>query len=834
MEKLLISFFFLLSLTVSAQNTEFWGMTSSGGVNNRGVIFKTDGQGSNLEVQHNFTVNANHFGSEPGRTHLVQANDGMLYGMTYLGGISNSGVLFQYDPGSSIITKKVDFTGQSNGAYPYGSLLLASDGLLYGMTREGGAKNKGVLFQYNPTTGIFSKKIEFDQETIGSFPLGSLIQGSDGKLYGLTVGGGVNNQGVLFQYDFITNSLSKKIDFKDQVNGAYPQSSLVLANNGKMYGMTPYGGINGSGLIFEYDLNSNTLTKKIDFYQVMTQGNPLGSLTLVPNGDLYGMVQNSGIGNFGVIFKYNPTTNTFTKKLDLTFENGYDPQGSFILANDGHLYATTTQGGVNNLGVLFKYDFTNGVFTKKFDFTEVNGSNPLGTLMQSKDGKIYGLAQSGGSGGAGVLFEYDIVQNLYSKRVNFEGVLNGANPFGSLTQANNGKFYGFTTSGGTKNLGVIFEYDPIASLYSKKVDFTKDNGARPYGSLAKANDGTLYGVTFLGGANNLGVLFKYDPVANSYTKKLDFAGTENGANPEGSLIAASDGNLYGVTTSGGINSAGVLFQYNPTTNQYNKKYDFTTSLGYSARQSLLQTRDGNLFGLTDFGGTNSNGTLFQYDLSANVFSVRFSFDNSTSGYFTSGSLIQGNDDKLYGMMSRGGANQNGVLFQYNPTSNLYVKKIDFSYVDGAYPLGSLMQASDGKLYGMTSEGGSDGLGILFQFDPVTNLYAKKIDFSRSNGAYPRSTLIEISNVNTSIGEGLSTTSELTITPNPVESVFEIIGLQDDVRGYEFFDLTGRVVKGLLEKKADIHIAQVQQFQQGIYLLRIEAGGKVYQIKFLKN
>jgi uncharacterized repeat protein (TIGR03803 family) len=145
-----------------------------------------------------------------------------------------------------------------------------------------------------------------------------------------------------------------------------------------------------------------------------------------------------------------------------------------------------------------------------------------------------------------------------------------------------------------------------------------------------------------------------------------------------------------------------------------------------------------------------------------------------------------------------------------------------------------MQASDGKLYGMTSEGGSDGLGILFQFDPVTNLYAKKIDFSRSNGAYPRSTLIEISNVNTSIGEGLSTTSELTITPNPVESVFEIIGLQDDVRGYEFFDLTGRVVKGLLEKKADIHIAQVQQFQQGIYLLRIEAGGKVYQIKFLKN
>ncbi|MFM7853506.1 MAG: choice-of-anchor tandem repeat GloVer-containing protein, partial [Flammeovirgaceae bacterium] len=108
-------------------------MTSFGGENNRGIIFKTDGQGNNLVVQHSFSADSDHLGSNPARVHLVEASNGMLYGVTYTGGMNNYGTLFQYNPITGITSKKLDFKGESDGAYPFGSLVEANDGKLYGM-----------------------------------------------------------------------------------------------------------------------------------------------------------------------------------------------------------------------------------------------------------------------------------------------------------------------------------------------------------------------------------------------------------------------------------------------------------------------------------------------------------------------------------------------------------------------------------------------------------------------------------------------------------------------------------------------------------------------------
>ena len=131
----------------------------------------------------------------------------MLYGMTQVGGTNNKGVIFQYNPTTGILTKKIDFI-VSNGSYPMGSLAQASDSMLYGMTQSGGINDTGILFQYNPTTGILTKKIDFSGTDNGANPMGSLTQATDEMLYGLTSQGGNNNFGILFQYNLNLHPLS--------------------------------------------------------------------------------------------------------------------------------------------------------------------------------------------------------------------------------------------------------------------------------------------------------------------------------------------------------------------------------------------------------------------------------------------------------------------------------------------------------------------------------------------------------------------------------------------------------------------------------------------------
>src|ERR1051325_4773037 len=174
-----------------------WGMTEWGGADNKGVIFTTDSNGNNFNVRYSFKIDT------PGNIPSgcpIQASNGKFFCMTNAGGYNNRGILYEYDPASSAYSKKVDFSGP-NGAEPEGSLIQASNGKLYGMTTYGGTRNFGVIFEYDPATSIYTQKLKFDSVNSGANPYGSLLQASNGLLYGLTFSGGANNRGVLFEYN---------------------------------------------------------------------------------------------------------------------------------------------------------------------------------------------------------------------------------------------------------------------------------------------------------------------------------------------------------------------------------------------------------------------------------------------------------------------------------------------------------------------------------------------------------------------------------------------------------------------------------------------------------
>jgi uncharacterized repeat protein (TIGR03803 family) len=725
------------SSNLPQSHTEFWGLTSAGGQYNTGVIFKTDGSGNNQTVQQSFIQIA---GANPVYNNLIQASDGKLYGMTPAGGVNNLGVIYQYNPGNNNYLKKFDFGG-ANGEVPIGSLMQATDGILYGMTSSGGTNGAGVIFQFDPANSTFTKKIDFDG-TNGGQPEGSLMQASDGMLYGMTTGGGVNGYGVIFQYNPITNTYINKFEFDGATNGQTPyEGALIQASDGMLFGMTSQGGTYNDGVIFQFDPTSNNYSKKFDFDGVKG-GYPHGSLTQASDGMLYGMTSYGGANSvYGVIFQYDPGNSTYTKKIDFDGANGSTTYGSLIQASDGKLYGMTTNGGPTGWGVIFQFDPSTSTYTKSYDFNTTEGL-PQGSLMQASDGKFYAMAR-GGSYNLGVLFQFDPTSSTYTKKLDFGAAINGNNPQGSLTLASDGKLYGMTHDGGANNLGILLQIDPATSIMTKKLDFDgANNGSNPFGALIQASDGMLYGMTHDGGVNTGGVLFKYDVSSSTYTKILDFEGGI-GSHPYGSLIQASDGLLYGMTWSGGPYEMGVIFQFNPASSTYSKMLDFDGTKGGNPNGSLLQALDGKLYGSTVHGGSNGLGALFQFDPASSILTDKFDFDG-INGTSPNTSLAQGSDGKLYGMTTAGGTTGYGVLYQFDPTSSSFTKILDFDgATNGGSPIGSLMKSSDGNLYGMTSAGGANNLGVLFQFDPITSTLTKTLDFNGTNGKTPMGSLVEI-------------------------------------------------------------------------------------------
>jgi uncharacterized repeat protein (TIGR03803 family) len=345
-------------------------------------------------------------------------------------------------------------------------------------------------------------------------------------------------------------------------NGQEPFGSLLSEGN-SLYGMTSKGGKNGWGTIFKIQTDGTGFTKLFDFDRIASGSGPVGSL-VSDKTYLYGMTYGGGTNNMGTIFRIKIDGSGFTKLFEFAgASNGKFPVGS-LLYDGTFLYGMTQMGGTNDKGVIFKVKPDGSEFNKLLDFSgKVNGASPQGSLIS--DGTfLYGMTNNGGNGtgtnGNGTIFKIKPDGSQYTKLYDFMGIKDGEFPYGSLVS--DGSFlYGTTALGGKNSMGTIFKIKPDGTQYAILLDFANTNGKEPFGSLISVGT-ALYGMSQLGGSNNFGVLFKIQTDGTSYTKLGDFTGTLNGKNPYGSLI--TDGtNLYGMTQFGGtdFNYSGTIFKY---------------------------------------------------------------------------------------------------------------------------------------------------------------------------------------------------------------------------------------------------------------------------------
>jgi uncharacterized repeat protein (TIGR03803 family) len=324
-----------------------------------------------------------------------------------------------------------------------------------------------------------------------------------------------------------------------------------------------------------------------------------------------------------------------------------------------------------------------------------DGIQPIGSLIQGRDGNFYGVTASGGTSGHGVAFRItpDGTETvLYSFA---GGATDGSDPSGSLIQAGDENFYGATASGGTNGDGVAFKVTPDgteAVLYSFAGG--ANDGSDPSGSLIQASDGNFYGVTGSGGANGDGVAFKITPDGTETVLYSFAGGTTDGSHPSGSLVQANDGNFYGMTQDGGAYGYGVVFKITPSGTE-TILFSFYGGLGTGSRPSgsLIQGRDGNLYGMSFEPGNGGGdlGTIFGITLSGTL-----TFQNSLLGERPIDRLVEADDGNFYGASEDG---YNGAIFEITPSG---AESVVYSFTDGTYPSGGLIQVSNGDFYGMTS------------------------------------------------------------------------------------------------------------------------------------
>jgi uncharacterized repeat protein (TIGR03803 family) len=424
-------------------------------------------------------------------------------------------------------------------------------------------------------------------------------------------------------------------------------------------------------------------------------------------------------------------------------DGGY-PNAGLIFDASGALYGTTTVGGTDRVGSVFKLTppaTPGGAWTEivLYSFTggSGDGANPYGGLIFDASGALYGTTNAGGTAALGTVFKLTPPATsggawtesvLYS----FKGGSDGANPYAGLIFDGSGALYGTTNAGGTPGFGTVFKLTPSGGAWTESVLYSfkgGSDGANPYyGALIFDTSGALYGTTNAGGSSacggGCGTVFRLTSSGGAWTESVLYAftgGTTDGINPQGGLTFDATGALYGTTNTGGP----------------------TYLDGSSCGQFSLGGTCGIVFKLSPSGGATWNESVLYF----------FGSSSNDGGNPSSGMIFDASG-ALYGTTTAGGTTPSGCgsfaeypcgtvfkLIPPGPSKPGWTETVLYNFTNGsdsAAPHAGLISDASGALYG-TAYGfngggyGTNTAGTVFELIQRPQLvYAKQADFN-ANG-----------------------------------------------------------------------------------------------------
>jgi uncharacterized repeat protein (TIGR03803 family) len=512
---------------------------------------------------------------------LIRGSDDNFYGTTKLGGVTlSNGTLFRVTPGGELTTL-VEFTGHigdKKGRGPTARLCPGPDGSFYGSTMDGGSDGLGTIFKVTPA-GEFTTLFEcsYNDDTPRN-PDAALLLASDGNFYGAAPDGGEFYGGCVFRMTPQgTVTVLASIGMRgDPFNGSGPVGKLALGGDGNFYGATERGGTSHLGTFYrvsprgKHEVLASLPYLTGDYIGAF----PIDGLVAGADGNFYGPIstfssQPSSIirvtpaGGLSTIYSFSGLGST-----------GTSPETPLALGADGHLYGTTSSGGANGFGTIFRLR-TSGLLETLVHFSgttgEFRGRNPSGAVLTAADGSLYGTTTNGGDfheGNEGDNMGYGTIYKLaadgtFTTLVKFTnaGPTNmGRYPLGGVVDGGDGYLYGTTEQGGTADFGTIFKITPTGTL-TTIAQFTGTSGSvrsrRPVGSLVLRGDGNFYGVTNPIDGVNDGTVYRLSPSGTVTTLHVFEDTSIDG--PTGGLTVGPEGDLYGTYRSVG-GGAGAVYR----------------------------------------------------------------------------------------------------------------------------------------------------------------------------------------------------------------------------------------------------------------------------------
>lgn len=377
---------------------------------------------------------------------------------------------------------------------------------------------------------------------------------------------------------------------------------------------------------------------------------------------------------------------------------------SFVVTTDGNLNVGSN-GSLVMLTPVIQGNYTANILAEFcYDSFTVcpNGNFPIGTPMEALNGDLYfsnldgGLTSYNPGPGTGIMFQssppYTGSLNQFFVYCSDANCAAGGSPLAGLTQGTDGDLYGSTTFSPNGGVGGLFRIDSsanITALYNFCSLADCADGGIPTAPLLQAADGNFYGTTLDGGANQYGVLFRWN-IKGFYSVVHTFCsggtGCPDGASPVGALVQADNGNIYGVTSAGGNSTNGGTVFYIDPTGGFHTYVDFGCILrgvpcidGETPTAGLIFGSDGNLYGATTVTSTKLGGQPY-----GAAFKLPLNLTNSSAtnifyycaegdpcldgGSGPEGELVVGADANLYGIVIDGGPNNAGAAYALTTSS----------------------------------------------------------------------------------------------------------------------------------------------------------------------
>jgi uncharacterized repeat protein (TIGR03803 family) len=284
--------------------------------------------------------------------------------------------------------------------------------------------------------------------------------------------------------------------------------------------------------------------------------------------------------------------------------------------------------------------------------------------------------------------------------------------------------------------------------FSPDASFSNNTtGAAPSGSILADDSGDIFAAASTGGTpagaasgTGNGTLVELAKGSTSLNVLATFNGT-NGSGPIDSMVLDSSGDIFGVTEAGGANNLGTLFEWQ-TTGTLKDIVSFDGTTGDEPQGGLIVDGVGNLYGTTTSGGASNDGTVYELPRGSTTVDVLASF-NGTNGHSSIGRLLLDSTGNLFGTTEQGGTNDVGVIFEVPAGSGTILALHSFNAAntsDGSEPLGGLIADNAGNLYGTTASGGTTtaqgGDGTVFEFTPGSGAFTSLASFNGANGQTP--------------------------------------------------------------------------------------------------